>query len=317
MDNLCHTLVGAALAQSGLKRRTRLATATLVIGANLPDLDVLSILTGQALAFRRGWTHGILAIAVLPFVLTGLMILWGRWQAHRTTGLTPLVPRQLLWLGTIAVITHPFLDWLNVYGVRLLSPFSNRWFYGDAVFIVDPWLWIVLGSGAIWSALRHRRGVARAGAPATVGLILAGIYIAGMIGLTQYGRQVLTRVLELDQPPSKGAVQIAPNSLNPVRRHVVLASGDKYWFGTIEWRPTPRLVLPGDNVKRNLEEPHAAALKDDPRARQLLAWARFPYYMIEGVANRSPGSADRQIRLDDARYSTGRASWAAAVAAIK
>jgi hypothetical protein len=31
MDNLCHTLVGAALGEAGLKRRTRFASATLMI----------------------------------------------------------------------------------------------------------------------------------------------------------------------------------------------------------------------------------------------------------------------------------------------
>ena len=35
MDPLAHTLAGASLAQAGLKRLTPLATATLVIGANL------------------------------------------------------------------------------------------------------------------------------------------------------------------------------------------------------------------------------------------------------------------------------------------
>ena len=47
MDNLCHTLVGAALAQSGLKRRSPLGTVTLLIGANLPDVDVISLAWGS------------------------------------------------------------------------------------------------------------------------------------------------------------------------------------------------------------------------------------------------------------------------------
>ena len=38
------------------------------------------------------------------------------------------------------------LDWLNTYGVRLLMPFDGRWFYGDALFIVDPWVWLLLGT---------------------------------------------------------------------------------------------------------------------------------------------------------------------------
>ena len=81
MDNVTHTLVGLALAESGLKRRTRFATATLLLGSNLPDVDGFTHCFGSAtdaLAFRRGWTHRVLAMAVLPLLLTALMLGWGR-----------------------------------------------------------------------------------------------------------------------------------------------------------------------------------------------------------------------------------------------
>lgn len=76
MDNLCHTLVGAAMGEGGLKRRTALAMPALLIGANLPDVDVLAYLWGPdtALGFRRGWTHGVPALVVWPFILTGLLL---------------------------------------------------------------------------------------------------------------------------------------------------------------------------------------------------------------------------------------------------
>ena len=45
MDNVCHTLVGAAMAPAGLRSRTAYAGATLMIGANLPDVDVLVFAT--------------------------------------------------------------------------------------------------------------------------------------------------------------------------------------------------------------------------------------------------------------------------------
>ena len=82
IDPVCHTLVGAALARSGLGRRTALGATALVVGANLPDLDVLAYFDGPAadLEWRRGWTHGVLALVVLPFVLTALLLLLRRWS---------------------------------------------------------------------------------------------------------------------------------------------------------------------------------------------------------------------------------------------
>src|SRR5690606_16926911 len=74
MDNLTHSLAGAALAAAGLRRTTPLATATLVVAANAPDVDAFVYFFRDeyyALAFRRGYTHGPLAMAMLPFVVAG------------------------------------------------------------------------------------------------------------------------------------------------------------------------------------------------------------------------------------------------------
>jgi len=61
LDNICHTLVGAALGETGLRRTTPLAMATLLVGANLPDVDAVTYMFADAptsFEFRRGWTHG-------------------------------------------------------------------------------------------------------------------------------------------------------------------------------------------------------------------------------------------------------------------
>src|SRR3954463_7416987 len=110
MDNLCHTLAGLAIGETGLKRRTSLASATLMIGANLPDVDgfVYFLRPDAALAFRRGWTHGILAMAIWPLVLTGIMMLAGRTAKERPD------PKGLLLLSALAVWSHPLLDLMNV-----------------------------------------------------------------------------------------------------------------------------------------------------------------------------------------------------------
>src|ERR671930_1973206 len=134
MDNLCHTLVGAAFGEAGLKQRTRFGNATLMIAANLPDVDVLVFATQTpSVAFRRGWTHGVLAQVFLPVALTALMAGIARARPARD-GQPPMRTGWTLVLAYIGVYSHVFLDYLNNYGVRLLAPADWRWFYGDALF---------------------------------------------------------------------------------------------------------------------------------------------------------------------------------------
>ena len=53
-------------------------------------------------------------------------------------------------LSCLGGLGHTLMDFTNTYGVRPFLPFSRQWFYGDLVFIVDPWIWLILGSGAVW-----------------------------------------------------------------------------------------------------------------------------------------------------------------------
>jgi inner membrane protein len=54
----------------------------------------------------------------------------------------------LLLVSLAVTATHPFLDWTNNYGVRLLLPWNARWFYGDFLFVIDPFFWMVLGGAS-------------------------------------------------------------------------------------------------------------------------------------------------------------------------
>jgi inner membrane protein len=148
-----------ALAAAGLRRATPLAAAALIAGANAPDIDVFSGLFGDyaPIAFRRGWTHGVLALALWPVVLTGLLLAWDRHvRRRRQPAAGPARAGPLLAVSAIGVVTHPALDWLNNYGLRWLMPFDGRWFYGDAVFIIDPWLWLLLGGAALLTFSKSR-----------------------------------------------------------------------------------------------------------------------------------------------------------------
>ena len=150
MDPLTHTLAGANLAATGLGRKSRFAAAALILGANAPDIDAITYFMDSdlALGVRRGWTHGVLALIVLPLVQTALLALLDRLRR----GDRPFRAGWVLALSAIGVWSHPVLDWLNTYGMRWLMPFDGTWFYGDSVYIMDPWLWLVLGAG--WLAGR-------------------------------------------------------------------------------------------------------------------------------------------------------------------
>ena len=151
MDPLAHTLMGASLAATRLKDSTPLAAPALILGANAPDIDAVVMFIDRDLSlwFRRGWTHGVLAMVVLPVALTLLLLLFDR-VVSRLRGKRPSARASpLLRLSTLAVVSHPLLDWLNTYGVRFLMPFDGTWFYGDALFIIDPWIWLLLGTSAV------------------------------------------------------------------------------------------------------------------------------------------------------------------------
>jgi inner membrane protein len=319
MDNLCHTLVGLALAEAGLRRKTPLATATLAIGANLPDLDVLSYAWGPvtALAFRRGWTHGLPALAVWPFVLAGVMLAWDRLVRRRRHPGAPEARRgPLLLLAALAVATHPALDFFNVYGMRWLMPFDGRWLYGDTLFIVDPWLWLALGPGTLLSWRARRAGSAGPGRAAGAGLALAAGYVAVMGALALVARREVRGVLAA-RGQAASRVMAAPVPANPFRREVVWERGGAYGTATLTFFARPngeaaagpgrlgaRVRLDGDAIHALADLPAARRAAASRQGRAFLRWARFPVY-VQGPYEGCPAG---HVCLRDLRYF--RQSWA-------
>lgn len=177
VDPVTHSLTGAVLSKAGLNRTTPLATATLVLAANAPDIDVVVALQGgfASLAHRRGLTHGPLALLVLPILVAACVLLYDRLWRRRRADVAPALPVHVLGLAILGVLTHPLLDWMNTYGIRLLMPFSERWFYGDALFIIDPWIWLVLAVPvvALATSRRGRAGWIILGTGATLLVLMA------------------------------------------------------------------------------------------------------------------------------------------------
>ena len=296
MDNLCHTLVGAAFGEAGLKQRTRYGSVALMIAANLPDLDVLVFATDvPSVSFRRGWTHGVAAQVLLPVLLTAAC-----WMAARRSGRTPPQPLRVGWLlvlSYLGVYSHIFLDFLNTYGVRWLTPMDWRWFYGDAVFIVDPWLWLSLGSG-VW--LARRRAVA---GPARAALACAAVYILAMLVTAQVARAAVIDAWRDAHGTAPRALMVGPVPVSPLSRAIIVDAGDHYETGTFRFWPH-EIRFDRSPVPKNDAAPAVALARDAaPNIRGFLVWSRFPFWTHE------PDARGTRVSVWDMRFAAGGARF--------
>lgn len=289
------------MGEAGLKRQTTFGMGTLLIASNLPDIDVAVFATDTlAMSFRRGWTHGVLAMVVLPALLAGVMLALDRVGSRRAS------VRGLLMLAYLGTWVHVFMDFLNTYGVRLLMPLSDRWFYGDAMYIVDPLLYLFFG-GAIVAARITGRSRASAGwRPARVGLAIAGAYIVLMLASNLWARAEVRAGLARAGRPSDTRFMVTPVFGNPFRREVIIATGDRYEKGFLWFEPQPHFRPAGDGVDVNQSDPAAQQASQTSLVQAYLDWSRFPFYVIERTATRT------RVFLNDYRYSgpSGQDGWA-------
>lgn len=286
MDNLTHSLVGAILGQMGLKKKTGLAMPTLIIAANLPDIDAGCAIYGiESLSMRRGVTHGPIALILLPIILWALMIAFDHWQGRRgkrPAGRLPIDKAWLLALAIIGCLSHPALDWLNNYGIRLLEPFSHRWFYGDSIFIIDLWIWVALGV-SIWLSLRREaRAIANWQRPAWIGFaaICAYIFANGLI--TGAAERMAARALQASGHRDV-LVVASPPPLAFWKRDIFWRTADRY--GTAHFVPGVGGSIDTRGTSTGMDDPRLATwVKGDPAARAFLFWSRMPVAQKDGDA---------------------------------
>ena len=300
MDNICHTLAGAAFGEAGLKHRTRYGNATLMIASNLPDLDVLVFLTDTSgFAFRRGWTHGLAAQAVLPVVFAGVVWVIGRFTASRQRA--PHASVHFGWLvllSYVGVLSHVFLDYLNNYGIRLLAPFDWRWFYGDAVFIADPVLWLLLGAGILITRRRGRVVFARGA------LACAACYIGVTLVSARLARDVVADIWRETRGTEPLTVMVGPLPLTPFSKVAIIDAGERYDVGTFRWWPTSVTFAPA-SIPKNDQVPEVARAREQSRqVREFLVWSRFPAWAI------TPTPQGSRVTVFDLRFMSREVSGA-------
>ena len=296
MDNITHSLAGWALGQAGLKSQTRKGLAALILGANMPDIDVFfGWSQWEPLAIHRGFTHGLVGgVMVMPPLLAGLLWLLDRLQIGRGAAFKSGLPMRFGWLvalSYIGAISHPLLDLLTTYSVQLLSPFSMRWCHADGLFIIDLWVWLLLGGTIAWSKLREQRGREwRRPVQAAIAVML--VYIGGNLLITQ--RAVAAVRGWAGERPAE-AIFASPPPLQFWRRGLVWREGTCYRWSRYDplvgFAPVSPCRPSGMDVPLVRE-----ALHGDRELRDFLRWSILPLAEVE----RSRCLA--RVSIGDARY---------------
>jgi inner membrane protein len=173
-------------------------------------------------------------------------------------------------------------------------PFDSRWFYGDVLFIIDPWLWLVLAAG-VWMARRLR-----AQRVAVTAVVVAAIYVLAMVVAARAARsEMVDRWEQVEGVPPRG-LMVGPLFGTPLRRTVIIDAGDHYETGTFTWRPRG-VHFDQDVVAKNDGDPRVASARAAANIRAFLVWSRFPFWTIE------PGAGGATVSVGDLRFPQGQA----------
>jgi len=300
LDNLTHSLVGWSLGQAGLKTKSRKGLAALILGANMPDIDVfLGHAPWDPLAIHRGFTHGLVGgVLFLPPVLAGLLWLLDRWQLSRLVAFKSGLPMRFGWLVLLAflgTLTHPFLDLLTTYSVQLFSPLSSAWYHSDALFIIDIWVWLLLAIAIGISKRREQKGLEWRRIPqAAIAVLLA--YIGANLAISQ---AAYAKVLAAD--PRAEAIFASPPPVMSWRRDMVWRDGPDYCRASYD--PLGSGFRLGSCVPSNMGNPLVReAIRRDPGLQKFLKWSILPQ------ADVTEERCAVRVAIGDARYGEGRRS---------
>jgi inner membrane protein len=303
LDNLTHSLTGWALGQAGLKTKTRNGLAALILGANMPDIDVFF---GNApwdpLAIHRGFTHGLVGgVVVMPPVLAGLLWLLDRWQLSRGATFRSGLPMRFGWLTALSyvgAISHPLMDLMTTYSVQLFSPFSSRWYHSDSLFIIDVWIWLLLAVAIGVSKRREQRGKEWRRLPqVAIGILLAYLGLNLLISQRAYAE---VRQWAGGRPAE--AIFASPPPVTFWRRDLV-------WRETACYRRSTYDPFVGGFGRVSTCRPTymdyplvREAIRRDKRLQKFLKWSILP--QAEIVRARCAV----RVAIGDARYGEGRRS---------
>ena len=307
MEPLTHFLTGACMSRAWFNRKTALATATMTLAAEAPDLDVFGAVRGRVFAFahHRGFTHSFLGLVLVSLVVVGFMYLMWRLRGRKTND-PNLPPRWglLFVFAYIAGLSHILLDFTNNYGVRPFWPFSEHWYSWDIVYIVEPVLLIALVLGLIvpgFVALINEEIGAKQKGPRGRWAAIAALVVVVLTWLVRdyEHRRALSaleaRTYEQADPIRVGAY---PNMLTPFSWRGVVETKGFFALADVD-SLKPEVDPAGDmDIRYKPEEtPITIVAKNTFLGRVYFDWAKFPVMETEALAQ-----GGYIVRLEDLRF---------------
>lgn len=223
MDSLTQIALGSAITVAVMGRRTATWKAALwgAVAGTLPDLDAL-IDHGDAvlnMVLHRAESHALLYLSVGAPLLALLVS-----RIHRETALFPR-----WWLALwLALITHPLLDTLTIYGTQLLLPFTHHPYAVGSLFIIDPLYTVPLLVGVIAALVARRPATGRRWNLA--GLALSTLYI----GWSLWAQHAVTQAAQTSlrqQGVAAERLLVTPTPFNTVLWRVVAVTPTHYHEG--------------------------------------------------------------------------------------
>jgi inner membrane protein len=306
MDNLTHSLIGVALSRAGFNRVTPHATAMMLLAANLPDLDVISLAGGEIsyLDLHRGLTHGFAAAPILA-CLPPLLFRYG-------------LRRPIPWIGAwlislVAILSHLGMDFVTSYGTRLASPFSGAWFQWPVLFIFDSVLATVLVlsmAGPALSKLVAGEIGAKPGSGrgwAIFALLFAFCWIGGRGMVHARVTQLLESRVQQGATPRR--VMALPTTFSPFKWRGLVETNEFFSVHEINilfgFDPETGLML-----RKPQQVDVVQAAKRSPMLARFLAFAQWPVWRIVPM-DQPPGA--QRVQVFDLRFSDDASAFKAVV----
>jgi inner membrane protein len=300
MDPLTHTATGLLLGRAGMNRWTPQAAAILALAANAPDIDIVAAAGGSLnyLHYHRHLTHSLVAAPVLAILTVAVVRAAAR--------------KPVRWAGAFAaslaaVASHLLLDWTNVYGIRLLLPFSSSWLRLDLTPVIDVWIWSSLFlafAGPFLARLvtaeitSGKPGQARPGTGfAWLALVFVLAYNAGRAVLHERALAVLDARLYSGAPPVRVA---AFPSENPLAWRGLVETTNSYVVESVDLSGR---FDPGEG--QMFFKPQADAAIDAAHHSAVfgifLEFSQFPLWRVTPAAVPENG---RNVEVFDMRFGT-------------